>query len=87
MKAGAHGLSGKRIEFPGLQATITDVLIRVEMLDGRNWTTIVRPSHPWVDISAAKTSWQIAGSYILLGIDTFFSASIICCLCSRCLFS
>ena len=29
--AGPGGLAGKRIEFPGLQATITDVLVRVEL--------------------------------------------------------
>src|ERR1022692_759229 len=33
--AGSNGLAGKRIEFPGLQFTITDVLVRVELLDGR----------------------------------------------------
>ena len=48
--AGANGLAGKRIEFPGLQATITDVLVRVEMLDGRKWTTLVRPSQPWFEV-------------------------------------
>ncbi len=69
VNAGPNGLSRKRIEFPGLQATITDVLVRVEMLDGRNWTTIIRPSQPWVDISAAKTRWQIASSYNLYGIQ------------------
>ncbi|MGC1834743.1 MAG: hypothetical protein WA714_16915, partial [Candidatus Acidiferrales bacterium] len=31
--AGPNGLGGKQIEF------ITDVLVRVEMLDGRRWTT------------------------------------------------
>jgi hypothetical protein len=36
--AGPTGLAGKRIEFPGLQFTITDVLVRVELLDGRKWT-------------------------------------------------
>ena len=38
--AGPSGLAGKRIEFPGLQLTITDVLVRVELLDGRKFTTI-----------------------------------------------
>ena len=54
--AGPNGLAGKRIEFPGLQLTITDVLVRVEMLDGRKWTTIVHPSQPWVEIAASQTS-------------------------------
>ena len=48
--AGPAGLAGKRIEFPGLQLTITDVLVRVQLLDGRHSTTLVRPSQPWVEI-------------------------------------
>ena len=66
--AGPNGLAGKRIEFAGLQATITDVLVRVEMLDGRKWTTIVRPSQPWVEIAASQTWVGVAGTYIVEGI-------------------
>jgi len=35
----------KQIECVGLRATITNVLMRVQMLDGRDLTTLVRPSH------------------------------------------
>jgi hydrogenase/urease accessory protein HupE len=66
--AGPNGLAGKRIEFAGLQLTITDVLIRLEMLDGRKWTTIARPSQPWVDIAASQTGWEVAGTYVVEGI-------------------
>ncbi len=66
--AGPNGLAGQRIEFPGLQATITDVLVRVEMLDGRKWTSIIHPSQPWVDIAASQTWLGAAGSYIVQGI-------------------
>jgi len=66
--AGPNGLAGKRIEFPGLQLTITDVLIRVEMLDGRKWTTIARPSQPWVEIAASQTWYEAAATYIVEGI-------------------
>ena len=66
--AGSHGLAGERIEFPGLQLTITDVLVRVEMLDGRKWTTIVHPSQPWVEIAATQTWLGVAGTYIVQGI-------------------
>jgi len=65
---GANGLAGKRIEFPGLQLTITDVLVRVEVLDGRKWTTIVHPSQPWVEIAASQTWMGVAGTYIVQGI-------------------
>jgi len=66
--AGPTGLAGKHIEFVGLQLTITDVLVRVEMLDGRRWTTIARPSQPWVEIGASQTWPEVAGNYIVEGI-------------------
>lgn len=68
INAGANGFSGKRIEFPGLQLTIADVLVRVEMLDGRKWTTIVHPSQPWLEIAASQSSLGVAGTYIAQGI-------------------
>ncbi len=73
--AGPAGLAGKRIEFPGLQFTITDVLARVELADGRSWTTIARPAEPWIEITAARTAWQVAGDYILLGIHHILSGA------------
>jgi hydrogenase/urease accessory protein HupE len=66
--AGPNGLAGKRVDFPGLQATLADVLVRVEMLDGRKSTTIVHASQPWVTIPASQTSLRLVGSYILQGI-------------------
>jgi hydrogenase/urease accessory protein HupE len=66
--AGTKGLAGERIEFPGLQLTITDVFARFEMLDGRNWTVIARPSQPWVEMAASQTWWQTMGSYIAEGV-------------------
>jgi hydrogenase/urease accessory protein HupE len=67
--AGANGLAGKRIEFRGLQATITDVLVRVETLDGRTWTTVVHPSQPWVEVTASQTRSAVAGAYLRLGVE------------------
>ena len=66
--AGPNGLAGKRIQFPGLQATITDVLVRVEMLDGRKWTAIIHPSQPWVEIAASQTWMEVTGTYLVQGI-------------------
>lgn len=39
-------LAGARIDFVGLQGTITDVLVRVQLGDGRSSTTLVRPRNP-----------------------------------------
>jgi hydrogenase/urease accessory protein HupE len=62
------GLGGKRIEFAGLQGTITDVLVRVELLDGRSWTTIVRPSQAWIEITPAQGKLAVAGTYVVEGV-------------------
>jgi hydrogenase/urease accessory protein HupE len=68
VNAGSAGLAGKKIEFVGLQGTITDVLVRVEMLDGRSWTTIIRPSQPWIEIAASKSRAAVTGTFIVQGI-------------------
>jgi hydrogenase/urease accessory protein HupE len=62
------GLGAKRINFIGLQATITDVLVRVQLLDGRSWSTIVQPSQAWIDIAANPGSFRIAATYVMHGI-------------------
>jgi hydrogenase/urease accessory protein HupE len=66
--ASPGGLAKKRIEFAGLQATITDVLVRVHMLDGTYSTTLVRPSQPWVEIAASQTWLGVLRTYVAQGI-------------------
>ena len=69
IEAGPKGLAGKHIEFPGLQLTITDVLVRYAMLDGREGTAIVGPAQPWLEIGAAQSWLGVAGNYIVHGIE------------------
>ena len=64
-----NGLAGQRIEFVGLQATITDVLVRTELLDGTHSTTLVHPSKPWVEIAVSRGPMAIAGAYIQHGME------------------
>ena len=66
--AGPNGLAGKRIEITGLQLTITDALVRVELLDGRTIQAIARPSQPWVEIAASQSRWEVMGAYVVEGI-------------------
>jgi hydrogenase/urease accessory protein HupE len=66
---GGEGLRGKRIEFPGLQATVTDVLVRVQMLDGTHSTTLVRPSQPWVEIATQQGPLAVVGAYLAHGVE------------------
>lgn len=70
------GIAGKRADFVGLQATITDVLVRVHMLDGTVTTTMIRPSKPWIDFATERSPLEAARIYfvsgfehILMGID------------------
>ncbi len=67
--AGPSGLAGKRIEFVGLQATITDVLVRVEWLDGSTQVTRVLPSFPSFVVEAAPGRFEVARTYLVLGIE------------------
>jgi hydrogenase/urease accessory protein HupE len=69
IEAESGTLAGKRIEFPGLQATITDVLVRVQTLDGAYSTTLVKPSQPWIEISVSKGPLAVAGAYLIHGIE------------------
>jgi hydrogenase/urease accessory protein HupE len=76
IEAGGSGLAGKRIEFVGLQATITDVLVRVRLGDRPVSTTLVHASQPWIEITAPRGPLAVAGGYltsgihhILLGVD------------------
>jgi hydrogenase/urease accessory protein HupE len=66
---GAQSLTGKRIEFVGLQATITDVLVRLQTLDGAHSTTLVQPSQPWVDIGGSQGPLSVARAYVVHGIE------------------
>jgi hypothetical protein len=66
--AGPDGLAGKRIDIVGLQFTITDAIVRVELLDGRTLQMIARPSQPWVEIAASQSWWDVMGTYVVEGM-------------------
>lgn len=63
------GLAGARIEFPGLEATITDVLARVELLDGSRSTELVRPARPFLLIATSSGALAVFGGYLLHGTE------------------
>ncbi|MNK90209.1 HupE / UreJ protein [compost metagenome] len=67
--AGPAGLVGQRIEFIGLQASITDVLVRVSRLDGSLTTTLVHPAQPWIEIAATPGTFSVAGAFLVHGIQ------------------
>jgi len=67
--AGAGGLEGKRIDFLGLNLTITDVLVRIERLDGVHSTELVHPSRPYIEIPAPRGAVATAIVFLTQGIE------------------
>lgn len=63
------GLPGERIAFVGLQATITDVMVRVKLDDGTVNTTLVRPSQPWIDMEARQSPLEVVKVFVVSGIE------------------
>jgi hydrogenase/urease accessory protein HupE len=65
-------LAGQSIIIDGLRNTLTDVLVRVQMLNGVHSTTLVEPSRPWVEIGQSQGALsyvRLGVEHILLGID------------------
>jgi hypothetical protein len=62
-------LVGKRVDFLGLEASITDVLARVHLRDGSESTTLIHPSKAWLEVTGSSGLLSVAMSYTLLGIE------------------
>jgi hydrogenase/urease accessory protein HupE len=63
------GLAGKRIDFVGLQGTITDVLVRVQLANGTQTNVLVHPSNAWVEIPREEGWTTVARTYVAYGIE------------------
>ena len=63
------GLDGTSIQIQGLQATLTDVLVRLERLDGTTQTIRVIPASPEFSIETAPGRWDVARTYLGLGVE------------------
>jgi hydrogenase/urease accessory protein HupE len=66
---GAGSLAGREVRIDGLAKTLTDALVRIEFADGRSWVQRLTPSQPQATIPAAPSGWQVAKTYLLLGIE------------------
>ena len=63
------GLGGKTITIAGLEATITDVLVRLHNADGRLESHLVRPTSPSVTVGGTTTTGQRLAAYLQLGVQ------------------
>jgi HupE / UreJ protein len=67
--AAPGGLAGRRIEILGLEATIIDVLVRVQLRDGTSSTVLVRSSKPWVEVATRRGRFDAALEFVGHGVQ------------------
>jgi HupE/UreJ protein len=65
----AGGLTGGTIRIAGLAATMTDVLVRLERLDGSVQVVRLTPSATSFVVTAAPHAWDVVRTYGVLGIE------------------
>src|SRR3972149_523941 len=63
------GLAGKTLTVAGLEATLTDVLVRVYHRDGASETHLLRPTAPAITVGNASSKGQRAATYLQLGVE------------------
>ena len=63
------GLAGKTLRIDGLETTITDVLVRIQHLDGRLESHLLRPASPSVTLGGTTTRLERSLSYLQLGVQ------------------
>jgi hypothetical protein len=63
------GLARSTIQIVGLTATLTDVLVRIERLDGSYQVTRVTSSSPTFVVEAMPRRFEVARTYLVLGIE------------------
>ncbi|HXK10944.1 MAG TPA: HupE/UreJ family protein [Vicinamibacteria bacterium] len=63
------GLGGKTIAVAGLEATTSDVLVRVHHTDGRLESHLLRPAAPSVAVGAPTTATERAVGYLEIGVQ------------------
>ena len=63
------GLAGQTIAIDGLVGGITDVIARIERLDGTSQVEHLLPQRPQFTVKGATGTAQIAWSYLVLGIE------------------
>ena len=66
---GINGIVNKKIVINGLSATQTDTLLRIQLADGSTHTTVLRPDSPSFVIPPVASKSEVAGSYLVLGIE------------------
>jgi len=65
----AGGLDGAEIYIEGLSTTLTDVLVRIEKLDGSTQVFRATPSAPSFIIAGTPHAFAVVRTYLMLGVE------------------
>jgi hypothetical protein len=65
----AADLRGQTLRIRGLEGTMTDALVRVELADGTAWTHRLTARAPEAVIPLRPSPWSVAGLYLWLGVE------------------
>lgn len=68
IRTGPHGLNGWEVRVHGLEATMVDVLVRIQLADGRVVSRMLRPDAPSFTFSP-EVAGPAAGGYFVLGVE------------------
>ena len=63
------GLAGNTVHIDGLTATLTDVLVRIERLDGSSQVERLTSSLPSFEVSASPRAYDVIRTYLPLGVE------------------
>jgi hypothetical protein len=63
------GLAGGTIAIAGLEATLTDVLVRIDHASGVEETRLLQPAAPSFTVRGTPGTWERVASYLRLGIE------------------
>jgi hypothetical protein len=67
------GLVGKRIEVRGIASSKADVLLRIELADGRHYTRVLTDDEPVFEVPAEQSTGEVVLEYVVLGVEHLLS--------------
>ena len=62
-------LRGQTLTIRGLEKTVTDVLVRLQFMDGTAQVNVIKPSTPSYTIPQLQTPLELARNYVVFGIQ------------------
>ena len=77
-------LDGQTINVEGLAASVTDVLLRVNLPKDQGFNAVIRPADPAYKLDLSGPKGIAVPGYLRMGIEHILTASTICCSCSAC---